>query len=547
MNVLTFFTKPNPIQWICLFALTLLSLPVFAQTTYNWNGSTATTNSGSHASITLSPLAQGNNNGNTSMIATTSASTGYTGATGTSNFGAACFTGALNTSSSTYFTVSLTALPGTAVELSTISFGSRSTASGPTLISIRSSIDNYATDIATFAATSNSVWTLYSGTFAGAKTGSFGTSVNLRIYGSNGSGVVAVNSANWRLDDINLVIQPAICAAPTGSISASIDLLNCTDTVSTLTAPTATSYRWSNNATAPTIDATTPATYTVTASNGTGCDLITTKTITQNMPAPPASISGNQVLNCMNISTALTASGGDSYAWSNGSTVATSNAITTVGTYTVTVSTGICSTTSTAIISQVLNTICAAPSIMPTTSVNGSSVTFNWNQGCYIRYRVQYLKITSPATTTWNLHLVNAPASNFSVNVAGAGLNKGPGAYKWNLRGHCSISELWSAAAIGTNFNISSTALMAKTTDDDKKLLVFPNPANDYFQVELTADTDCFVRLIDNYGRTVYGQQHTIDGTTNLVIPVADLSTGTYTLTVVSDNDVRSTMISIQR
>ncbi|UPQ77976.1 T9SS sorting signal type C domain-containing protein [Flavobacterium azooxidireducens] len=180
-----------------------------AQTVYVWNGSSTTSNSGINPNITSASFnsTQGNNNGTTTLITTATASSGYAGASGTSNFGAACKIGALSTSSSTYFSLVVTPSTNYKIQLNSISLGSRGTGTGPTVLTFYSSIDGYTTAIGSASVSANSAWALTNVTFTGTNLiGVSDSSVTLRIYGSGGTGSPGVNTANWRIDDVNLSV-----------------------------------------------------------------------------------------------------------------------------------------------------------------------------------------------------------------------------------------------------------------------------------------------------------------------------------------------------
>jgi hypothetical protein len=203
------------------FLALLFTLGINAQVT--WNFGTAAPSSGVLSNSTVSNIAQGNNNGTTTLITTTSASTGYAGASGTQNAGAASFVGALNTASSTYFELTITPASGYTVSISSIALGSRSTATGPQLISIRSSVDAYATDATTAIVNNNSAWALASfGSFT-LINGTVNTPVTLRIYGSNGTGTPAVNTANWRIDDLQINYAVSVAPITLKSFSATVN------------------------------------------------------------------------------------------------------------------------------------------------------------------------------------------------------------------------------------------------------------------------------------------------------------------------------------
>jgi PEP-CTERM motif len=202
-----------------LAALAFVSLvsTVQGQTPYAWNYGTTTANTlpstGSNPNLTVSAFTHGQARGSNSGPTTTNASSGYFGATGQYNYGASAFSGALNPATSTYLAFSVTPTNGSdGIVISNISFASRSNQNGsnngPTAITIRSSLDGYASDIVTpISVSSFDTWNFFApsittSTFASGAD----TPVTFRIYGYSGSG----NSANvdWQLDDFAITITP---------------------------------------------------------------------------------------------------------------------------------------------------------------------------------------------------------------------------------------------------------------------------------------------------------------------------------------------------
>src|SRR5690606_11975692 len=117
--------------------------------------------------------------------------------------------------------------------------------------------------------------------------------------------------------------------------------LSCTVTSTTLTASGGVSYLWSNGATTPSITVTTADTFTVTVTGENGCNATASETISLDVSLPTAAIANESLeISCNITSLTLTASGGVSYSWSNGSTVVGTSAaleVSAAGTYTVTV------------------------------------------------------------------------------------------------------------------------------------------------------------------------------------------------------------------
>src|SRR5690606_25063074 len=121
--------------------------------------------------------------------------------------------------------------------------------------------------------------------------------------------------------------------------------LSCTVTSLTLTASGGVSYSWSNGSTVvgtlASLEVTEAGTYTVTVTNENGCTATASETVTLDNTLPAAAIAEEGLeLSCTVTSLTLTASGGVSYSWSNGSTVVGTDAsleVSEAGTYTVTV------------------------------------------------------------------------------------------------------------------------------------------------------------------------------------------------------------------
>ncbi|HRD79846.1 MAG TPA: hypothetical protein PLL53_03735, partial [Saprospiraceae bacterium] len=150
------------------------------------SGATATSNN--IPFVAFSGIVHGNNNGTVSNLfpnATSSSTTDYPTASGTFNANAAIVTGGFNAATSTYFEITVTPNAGKVFEFTGISFGSRSSGAGPQALSIRTNLNNYATEVAGNAAIAqNSTWAFYS--FSGLSVSSLsGQPLIIRIYAYN--------------------------------------------------------------------------------------------------------------------------------------------------------------------------------------------------------------------------------------------------------------------------------------------------------------------------------------------------------------------------
>ena len=206
----------------CLVACVLGSSSTALAGTVYWNAGSGTGNlvptstTDAPAGVSAGAFSRGNNVGNEVLNNSTSASSGYsvllngvsTSASGGFNFGADTVVGAtLDTGTSTYFAVTITPEPGATFELTGFGFGTRSTTNGPKAWTMRSSFDNFATDLVTPGIViNNSTWVYVNAALTAPLVGSAAT--ELRIYGYNVDGPQSFTSNTWRLDDVQLQIVP---------------------------------------------------------------------------------------------------------------------------------------------------------------------------------------------------------------------------------------------------------------------------------------------------------------------------------------------------
>lgn len=231
------------------------------------------------------------------------------------------------------------------------------------------------------------------GTFAwanGITPISTGSAINITSPGTYNVGLLDQNGC---LSTSSITITQDI-ALPVAVITTNpnTQVLTCSTTSISLIGSGGNTYSWSNGTTtiasSSTTNITAPGTYTLSVTGTNGCVDTEIINISQNITPPVASITSsvaNNTLNCNTTSITLTAGGGVSYSWSNGtSSLGTANSINVMsaGTYTLT-ATGAngCTDTESITISSQANTIptfnaiapiCAGTSFnLPTTSLNG--------------------------------------------------------------------------------------------------------------------------------------------------------------------------------
>ena len=183
--------------------------------TLEWNMNSLVPSTGFQATVQAGPLSVGPV-GSSPLPNSTSASSGYAGASGGNNILASARKGLFEfddegSGGSSYFEFQLQPALGLSMAINRISFGTRSTATGPTAYSIRSSLDNYETECASGLILADSKWKLVEHSLLGITVPDSG--VKLRIYGFQGSGT----APNWRIDDLKVEASLALVplAVPT--------------------------------------------------------------------------------------------------------------------------------------------------------------------------------------------------------------------------------------------------------------------------------------------------------------------------------------------
>ena len=100
---------------------------------------------------------------------------------------------------------------GQQTRLLSLSFGTRSTGTGPQAYAVYTSVDNYAAPIASGAIANNSVWVLIAPSLT-PLVAPVNAAVTVRIFGYNGTGSPGAGTANWRIDDLKLGVTVALAA-----------------------------------------------------------------------------------------------------------------------------------------------------------------------------------------------------------------------------------------------------------------------------------------------------------------------------------------------
>lgn len=215
----------NPDTTSAVAVLTVSAVATPSTVAWNFGAGAGTESaaptSGLPADVTGGTVTSGNNNGTTTLVTAVSVSNTYSGFSAGNNAGAAARVGALNPAAagSAFFQFTLTPAANKQLSVSALTFGNRSTGTGPQAYSVFSSADNYTTAIATGTISANSAWALHSPAFT-AVSGTTGTALTFRIYGHSGAGSPGANTANWRIDDLKVTLNTAAGAPLAPAVAA---------------------------------------------------------------------------------------------------------------------------------------------------------------------------------------------------------------------------------------------------------------------------------------------------------------------------------------
>jgi len=143
-------------------------------------------------------------------------------ANGGTNAQAAARVGGLDTApaGSAYFEFTIRPTVGS-LTITGLGFGSRSTSTGPKAWTLRSDADSYGANLVTPGVLANdSVWAYRTAALAPPLTIPQDTPRTFRIYGYGGEGTIGANAANWRIDDLQVVPEPAAAALLSAALGA---------------------------------------------------------------------------------------------------------------------------------------------------------------------------------------------------------------------------------------------------------------------------------------------------------------------------------------
>ncbi len=377
--------------------------------------------------------------------------------------------------------------------------------------------------------------------------------------------VTVTNAANCTTTAASTVVVNTL---PNAQINGPTTI--CSGLQAILTASGGSSYSWSNSGGSNaqvTFTPTQTTTYTVTVTSAANCTATASQTVSVQT-SPTATITGPSSV-CSGNSITLTANGGNSYAWSNGSnTAAITVSPTSTTTYTVTVSIGAnCSatasqtvtfnTTPTASISPSIATICNGESATLTATGGGTYVWSNsggsnaaatFSPTSNTSYTVTITAANNCSATASRLVTVNAnptaaisPTTITICNGESATITaSGGGTYTWSNSGGSNASAAFSPST-NTTYTVTVTNANNCTATASRLVTVNANPTAAVNPTTASICEGASQTLTATGGGTYAWSNGLGSGATKTVSPITST---TYTVTVTNAANCTATATS---
>ncbi len=366
----------------------------------------------------------------------------------------------------------------------------------------------------------STVWTQYSFTINPTSTWNYLTLGAFRNDASNNVilsfpnlGGPPSSYANYFFDDIQ-VLGPSLGTGTIGIASSSGNYSICPGQSLTLLGSGANSYTWSNGSNSPSISVSPQVTSNFTLSGASGCAGISQTVATVFVKdAPVMSISGTSSL-CSRAGATLTATGADSYLWSNGSQVA-SITFTPLATTVYTVIGTNAISGCTASLAYQVN---VSPS--PTLSLTGPTIVC---VGTQVNYTA-----SGANTYTWSMGLNGSTVSFTPVATAYYTV---------------SASSLMGCKTSTTFFIVLNECLNNQEINESQDFRVLPNPVDD--KLVLLAGkgwngTYNSITLMDEHGKIVkvFSDSEMEGSPLGLTLNFSEIIKGVYLLTIQTEEKV---------
>jgi hypothetical protein len=330
-----------------------------------------------------------------------------------------------------------------------------------------------------------------------------------------------VSQANANNDEsMRAAITVTVNALPaTPVITASGSTTFCTGGSVDLTSSATSGNVWSNNATTATITVNTTGNYSVTVTDANGCSSASTPISVNVSNAPAPTISATSTQACSGDVVTVTSSAADSYLWSTGETTQSIEVTNTAAVYVTVTNANACDGVGQSSTTNI--TFTATPSAAGSFTAAGNVVTFTNTSTGATSYSWDFGDFTNSSAS--------APAHAYAAN----------GAYTVVLtaiNGNCTDTvafEISIEVGIEENNSLSFE--------------VYPNPASAQVFVAFENNDNATLTVLDAMGRVVLTQAINEVGSLVLPVSVAELASGSYTLQIISENQVGVKRLMIRK
>ena len=340
---------------------------------------------------------------------------------------------------------------------------------------------------------------------------STGSSDSAIVVTTTGTFTVTVSDCNGGTTVASITItQPT--TAPTAVVAGDPTICPGGTSVINVFPVSAGSYSWSTGGSGTSITVSAAGTYTVTVSN-CGGSATATYTVTAE-PLPVAVVTAPATEGCDGDVLTATASGGDTYEWSDGSTSASiSVSVVSTGTYTVTV-TNACGDEDTTSINLTIHELPAAPVISSTSSGVTSSQTGGGSHMWYVGGILQ-----------------SESGSVLGNDESYAGQNI-----------YCIYTDENGCESASSNTVVSVEELGAIAT-----IGVYPNPTDGRFEINFGAFTgEMNVEISNSLGQVVYSTQLQVNANQIEAIDLSGLVKGVYQVSLQGESGKRIESLIIE-
>jgi hypothetical protein len=330
-----------------------------------------------------------------------------------------------------------------------------------------------------------------------------------------------VSQANTNNDEsMRAAITVTVNALPaTPVITASGSTTFCTGGSVDLTSSANSGNVWSNNATTATITVNATGNYSVTVTDANGCSSVSTPISVNVSNAPTPTISATSTQACSGDVVTVTSSAADSYLWSTGDTTQSIEVTNTAAVYVTVTNANACDGVGQSATTNI--TFTATPTAAGSFTAAGNVVTFTNTSTGATSYSWDFGDFTNSSAS--------APAHAYAANGAYT-------AVLTAINGNCTDTVAFEISIeVGIEENNSLT------------FEVYPNPASAQVFVAFENNDNATLTVLDAMGRVVLTQAINEVGSLVLPVSVAELASGSYTLQIISENQVGVKRLMIRK